>query len=239
MEDRAGLRTAISATGVATASSQENVRRRGGSAARPRPSRCRRGPGTPPRRTPGGTTIRGQHHLVGHELPLPDPGDPLGVITQPSQVLHVERGDHVDARPKQFLDVLPALVAAAAGHIAVRQLVDEDHGPPSGQHRVGVQLFQTAAPVPDAPPRNDLEALRELVQAGPAMSFDQAHDHVAPELGKPAALGEHRMSLPGYGNRSQIDMQPAGFHGAPFLAPNRTSPNLIHDPCPGRNEAVP
>ena len=62
---------------------------------------------------------------VGHRLALLDAGDPLDDVVQRLEVLDVDRGDDVDAGVEQLVDVLPALLVAGAGHVGVRELVDE------------------------------------------------------------------------------------------------------------------
>jgi hypothetical protein len=49
------------------------------------------------------------HHLVGHGLPLPHAGDPFDDVVQRLEVLDVHRGQDVDTRVEQLLDVLPTL----------------------------------------------------------------------------------------------------------------------------------
>lgn len=53
--------------------------------------------------------LRAAGHLVGQGLPLRDTGDLPDHVAQGFQVLDVERGDDVDPRVQEFLDVLPSL----------------------------------------------------------------------------------------------------------------------------------
>ena len=69
--------------------------------------------------------LRGAHHRVGHRFALHDAGDPLDDVVERFEVLDVDRRDDVDAGREQLVDVLPALGVAGAGHVRVRQLVDE------------------------------------------------------------------------------------------------------------------
>ncbi len=64
---------------------------------------------------------------VGHRLELADPGDPLDDVVHRLEVLDVDGRDHVDAGVEDRVDVLPPLLVRRAGHVRVRQLVDEDH----------------------------------------------------------------------------------------------------------------
>ena len=89
--------------------------------------------------------VGGADHLVGHGLPLPDAGDPLHLVVERLEVLDVDGGDDVDAGGPDLLDVLGALLAWAAGHVGVRELVDADHGRLAGDDRVGVHLGERRA----------------------------------------------------------------------------------------------
>jgi hypothetical protein len=74
-----------------------------------------------------------QHHLVGlvehpvgDRLPDPDAGNATDHVVEAFQMLHVDRGQDIDARFEQLLDILPALWMPATGSVAVRQFVDQD-----------------------------------------------------------------------------------------------------------------
>ena len=82
------------------------------------------------------------HDRVGHRLPLVDAGDPLDDVVERLEVLDVDRGDDVDARVEQLVDVLPALLVAAAGHVGVGELVDERDRRPAGEDGVDVHLLE-------------------------------------------------------------------------------------------------
>ena len=86
-------------------------------------------------------------------------------------MLDVERGEHVDAGVEQLLDVLPALLVAAARGVGVRELVDQDHRRAPGQHGVDVQLRH---PVPrySITGADDLEVAELLGGAGAAVGLD-------------------------------------------------------------------
>ena len=62
-------------------------------------------------------------------------------------MLDVERRDDVDAGVEQLLDVLPALLVAAAGHVGVGQLVDEHPFRAAGEDGVDVHLLERRAAV--------------------------------------------------------------------------------------------
>src|SRR6202008_1647982 len=65
---------------------------------------------------------------VRHRLADPPAGDPGDDVVEAFQVLDVNGGVDVDAGIEHFDHVLPAAFVAAAGHVAVRQLVDQRHG---------------------------------------------------------------------------------------------------------------
>ncbi len=69
--------------------------------------------------------IGAAHHGVGHRLALGDAGDAGHDVVERLQVLDVERGDDVDPRLEQLLDVLPPLLVTSARAFVVGVLVDE------------------------------------------------------------------------------------------------------------------
>ena len=74
-------------------------------------------------------------------------GDIAHLIIQCFEVLHVDRGVHVDAGIQQLLHILPTFAVAAAGGIAVRQLIDQQQLRRFGQNAVEVHLAQRHATV--------------------------------------------------------------------------------------------
>jgi hypothetical protein len=72
-----------------------------------------------------------QHHLVcivkrgvGHGFPDAHVGDSADDVVETLQVLHVQRGEHIDAGRQQLLDVLPALRMTRTLNIRMREFVD-------------------------------------------------------------------------------------------------------------------
>ena len=61
---------------------------------------------------------------------------------------------------EQLVDVLPALRVARAGHVGVRELVDEHPLGLAGEDRVDVHLLERDAAVLDLLARHDLEVAR-------------------------------------------------------------------------------
>ena len=97
-----------------------------------------------------------QHHLggrieksVGQRLVHRNAGDAADHVVQAFEVLHVERGVHIDACGQQLLDVLPALGVARARHVGVRQFVDQQQAGLARQCAVEVELGQLLAAVRD------------------------------------------------------------------------------------------
>jgi hypothetical protein len=80
--------------------------------------------------------------LVGDRFALTEAGDPLDHVVDRLEMLDVEGGDHVDAGVEQLADVLPALLVPAAGHVGVRQVIDEDALGSPGKDRVEIHLLE-------------------------------------------------------------------------------------------------
>ncbi len=62
-------------------------------------------------------------------------------------MLNVDRRHHVDAGVEQLEHVFIALAILAAGHVGVRQLVDDDRIGMAREDRVNIHLFQADAAV--------------------------------------------------------------------------------------------
>ena len=123
---------------------------------------------------------------VGHPLAHVDVGLAQHQVVQALEVLDVERADHADARVEQLLDVLVALLVAAAGHVGVGQLVDQHEVGLPGEDGVEVHLLERHAAVHHRLARDDLEPgdLGERLLA--PVRLDDAADDVDP-LGPRAA----------------------------------------------------
>ena len=93
-------------------------------------------------------------------------------------MLDVERRDDVDARVEQLLDVLPALLVAGAGHVRVRELVDERDCGRAREDRVDVHLLEAAVAVLDLAARHDLEVADLLRGLRAAVGLDEPDDDV-------------------------------------------------------------
>lgn len=122
-------------------------------------------------------------------------------------MLHVDRGPHVDPGGEQVFDVLPALGVTRAGHVGMRELIDEDQRGLAGQRGVQVELGQGATAILDLARRQVLQALHQRGGLGAAVGLDQPDDHID-ALG-PRGLGgrQHRVRLADARRRAEIDAQ--------------------------------
>ena len=129
-------------------------------------------------------------------------------------MLDVQRGDHVDARVEQLLDVLPALLVARSGGVGVRELVDEHdvRAAGRGRHR---------RPSPTASCRGTRSSCERRRPGSPSCSgglrptvgLDDADHDVGAALGAPSALVEHRVGLADARRGAEVDAQrAAGAH---------------------------
>ena len=146
-------------------------------------------------------------HPVGHRLPHPDAGDAADHVVQRLQVLHVDGGPDVDAGVEQLLDVLPALGMARAGHVGVRQLVDQDQCGLALQRRVDVELPERAVAVAHLLQRQDLEALDQRLGFRPAVRLGDADHDVGSQRALRARSREHRVGLADPCRGAEEDLQ--------------------------------
>ena len=117
--------------------------------------------------------------LVGNRLALFDAGDPLDDVVERFEVLDVERRRHVDAGGEDLLDVLPALLVAAARDVGVGELVDEHPFRTTGDDGVDVHLLERRAAIDDLLARHDLEVADRLGGQGAVVRLDESDDDVA------------------------------------------------------------
>ena len=148
------------------------------------------------------------HDLVGNGLALGDAGDALNDVVQRLEVLDVDRRDDGDARVEQLLDVLPALRVPGAGHVGVRELVDQRDLGLAREDRVDVHLLEGLAAVLDDLAGHDLEAVELGDCLRPVVGLDQADDDVgSAAFLAPAALVEHGEGLAHTRRGAEIDAQ--------------------------------
>ena len=133
---------------------------------------------------------------------------------QAFQVLDIQRGDDVDAGPKDFLDVLVALGVAAAGGVGVGQLVDQRNRRPPLEQRVHVQFLQHDAAVLD-PSAGHLLQFADLGDGlRPAMRLHVTDHHVDALAAEPVSLLQHVVGLAHARREAKIDFQPSSLLAA-------------------------
>lgn len=157
--------------------------------------------------------VRTPGDLVGDGLLLPHPGYRLHDVTQGLQVLDVDGGDHVDAGLEEFLDVLPALGVAGAGHVGVGEFVHERHGGRPVQDGVDVHLREDGRAVLDVAAPDLLQAVQQHLRARPVVVLHERDDAVRAPLHPAVGLGQHRVRLADAGCRTQVDPKLAACHG--------------------------
>ena len=77
---------------------------------------------------------------IGDALSHDDAGDARHHVVQALDVLHVDRGVHIDARTQELLDILVALGVAAARRVGVGELVHKREPGRPGERSVEVEL---------------------------------------------------------------------------------------------------
>ncbi len=133
---------------------------------------------------------------VGHRLAHAHPGDLRDHVVQALEVLHVERGEDVDARVEQLLHVLPPLHVARSRRVRVGELVDEEQLGLSRERSVEVELVQLDAAVLHLAPREQLQAHEQRPRVVPSVRLHDPDDDGALLVVDLAARGlEHRVGL--------------------------------------------
>src|SRR5664279_342594 len=144
---------------------------------------------------------------VGDRLAHPDAAQLGDVVVERFQMLDVERGEDVDARLEDLLDVLVALGVLDAGHVRVRELVDQAQLGPAGEHRRQVHLFQHGLAVAHAPAGHHRQALGEPRRLSAAVALEQSDHGVPARLQFRVALEEHAVGLAYPCSHPQEDLQ--------------------------------
>ena len=98
--------------------------------------------------------------------------------SKPVIIASTEGGVDIDAGTQQFVDVLPALGMARAGHVGVRQFVDQDHAGLALQCGIQVELGQLAIAIRHHAHGQAREAGKLGLGLGAAMGLDHSGDHV-------------------------------------------------------------
>jgi len=130
-------------------------------------------------------------------------------------MLDVERGPDIDAGGQQFVDILPALGMAAAGHIGVGIFVDQQQARPARQRGVKVKFLHDLVVIDDRLTRQNFEAIDQLLGLATAVGFDQACHDIAPSRFLGAGGGEHGVGFAdtGRGPEKNLQVPPALFLG--------------------------
>ena len=155
-------------------------------------------------------------HPIGNGLPDADAGDAADHVVEAFDVLHIDRGQDVDARGQQFLDVLPTLRVTRAGGIAVRQFIDDQHGRVAGQRGVEVEfagrrLGRVRAAF-GAASWQQLQPLKLRCGLAATVRLDQTDHHVGALRTQLLRGFQHRVGLADAGRCAEEDLQ---------LAPSR------------------
>ncbi len=151
--------------------------------------------------------------LVGYGLPLPYAGYRLDDVAEGLQVLDVDRGDDVDARLEQFLDVLPALGVARSGDVGVGEFVDEGDGGTAFEDRVDVHLGEDRGAVLDRAARDVLQTVQHHFGARPVVVPGEGDHAVGAALDPAVGLGEHGVRLADTRRRAEVYPKLAASHG--------------------------
>ena len=155
-----------------------------------------------------------QHHLVrsieecvGQRLPDADPGDATHDIVQALEVLHVERGEDVDAAVEQFLHILPALGMPRTLSVAVGQLVDQYQIGMPRDGGIQIEFLERVSPVFELLQWQSGQALQQCRRLASAVRLDHAHQDIAPFLLELASRDEHGKRLSDSGRGAEVDAQ--------------------------------
>ena len=151
--------------------------------------------------------VRLPHHPVRDRLPDPHARALPDLVVQALDVLHVHRGQDVDARIEQDVNVLPSLGARRAGDVGVRELVDDRHLGPPPQDGVGIHFLEQRPLVLHRPPRHHFEALDQRHRVLPAMRLEIADHDVDALVLQLARLGEHLVGLAHARGVAEEDLQ--------------------------------
>ncbi len=131
--------------------------------------------------------VRHLHHPVRQRLRHPHPRDARNIVVQALQMLHVQRGPHVDAGLQQLRHILPTLVVPAPRRIGVRQLIHQQQPGMARQRRIHIELLQHLSPIRDGAARQQRQIGNLPLGPRPPMRLHHPDQHVPP--GRPGALG--------------------------------------------------
>jgi len=161
--------------------------------------------------------VRLVENAVRHGLAHADLADLLDDVVEAFEMLDVQRGPYINAGRQQFVDILPALGVAAAGHVGMGIFVDQQQVRPPRQCGVDVEFAHHLVAIDDRLARQYFEPAGQLLGFAPAMGLDQAGDDIAAALDFAAGGGEHGKGLADAGCGAQKYLQPP----APLLLGER------------------
>ncbi|MCY1169126.1 hypothetical protein D9M73_91430 [compost metagenome] len=146
-------------------------------------------------------------HRIGHGLAHPHAGEAGDDVVEALDMLDVERGEHVDTRRAQFLDILPAFGMAAAGGVGMGEFVYERDLRMPLEHRVEIEFLKRMRAMQDFRARQNLERGGEPVGIGSAMRFDNACDDVGAGAQQLRAFAQHLEGLADARGRPQENLE--------------------------------
>ena len=126
-------------------------------------------------------------------------------------MLDVDGGDHVDAGGDDLFDVLVALGVVRAGHVGMRELVDDHHVGLARDDRVDVHLFEFYIAVIDLAARNDLEVADPLLGLAAMMRLDETEHDIHSPIAELMRLLEHPVCLAYARGGADIDFEPSAL----------------------------
>ena len=129
-------------------------------------------------------------------------------------MLDVDGAVDIDAGVEQFHHVLPAPFVAAAGRVAMRELIDQRHRRLAREQCVDVEFVERAClavggRIFDALARQQLQAFEQGRGFRAAVGFHQAHDHVDPTPLEFTRTRQHGVGLAHARRRAEEHGQPA------------------------------
>ena len=164
-------------------------------------------------------------HAVGNGLANLRAGDLPHGVRAALDVLHVERGEDVNARIEQFRHILPAFGMTRAGRVGVREFVHERELRAAREHRIEIHFSERDAAMVELLPRNLRQAGGKRVGFLAPMCLDVANDNIAPSLQFAMRGLQHGVGFADAGAHAEKNLQPSAFHSG-FLALDRTQQRI-------------
>ena len=126
-----------------------------------------------------------QHHFIsrikkgiGDSFAHLNSGDAADHVVQAFQMLDVNGSKDIDARLKQFINILPAFGVTGAGRIAVRQLIHQHQRWATGEGGVEIKLHHVAPTIGGALRRQRTESLEHGRRFFAPVSFHYAREDI-------------------------------------------------------------